>query len=199
LKIKNNNILLKIINSDNQWEDSKLNSMKKSTFITTIAFAFVMLLSTNVNAQKFSGLDKSPLDISMSKDKTVKIVYSRPQLNGRALSKLAPNGKMWRTGANEGTEITLYTDKNIGGKSVKSGTYTLTTIPGDGEWTVVLNSNLNVWGGSAGRYNTATEVTRFTAKSSSSDDSLEAFSIAFDESGSMHLGWGTVRVSIPIK
>lgn len=27
--------------------------MKKSTFITTIAFAFVMLLTTNVNAQEF--------------------------------------------------------------------------------------------------------------------------------------------------
>jgi len=172
--------------------------MKKSTFITTIAFAFVMLLSTNVNAQKFSGLDKSPLDISMSKDKSVKIVYSRPQLNGRALSKLAPNDKMWRTGANEGTEITLYKDMNMGGKSVKAGTYTLTTIPGDKEWTIVLNSNLNVWGGGAGRYKEASEVTRFTAKASMSDDSLEAFSITFDETGTMHLGWDKVRVAVPM-
>ena len=36
--------------------------MKISTFISTIAFAFIMLLSTDVNAQKFSGLDKSPMD-----------------------------------------------------------------------------------------------------------------------------------------
>lgn len=171
--------------------------MKKSSFISTIAFAFIMLLTTNVNAQKFAGLDKSPLDISMSKDRTVKIIYSRPQLKGRDLSTLAPNGKMWRTGANEGTEITFTKNTNFGGENVAAGTYTLTTIPGDKEWTIVLNSTLGTWGGNAGRYNKDTEVTRFTAKATTSSDSLEAFSIAFDDTG-MHLGWGTVRVAIPI-
>ena len=172
--------------------------MKKSTFITTIAFAFAMLLTTNVDAQNFRGLDKSPLDISMSKDKSVKIIYSRPQLKGRSLAKLAPNGKMWRTGANEGTEITFAKNTTIGGKLVNAGTYTLTTIPGDKEWTIVLNSKLGTWGGNAGRYNKDTEVTRFSAKASAGEESLEAFSIAFNEVG-MHLGWGTVRVAIPIK
>ena len=174
--------------------------MKKPTFITTIAFTFVMLLSTNVNAQKFPSLDKSPLDISMSKDKSIKIVYSRPQLKGRALSTLAPNGTMWRTGANEGTEITLYKDKNIGGKSVKAGTYTITTIPGEKEWTIVLNSTLNTWGGGLfGGYNDANDVARITAPASTSEDSLEAFSIAFTEDGTMHLGWGNVRVAVSMK
>ena len=36
--------------------------MKKSTFITTLTFAFIMLISTNLNAQKFASLDKSPMD-----------------------------------------------------------------------------------------------------------------------------------------
>ena len=166
--------------------------MRKSSFISTIAFAFIMLLSTNVEAQKFAGLDKSPLDISVSKDKSVKIIYSRPQLKGRALSKLAPNGKVWRTGANEGTEITFKNDMTLGGKSVKAGTYTLTTIPGEKEWTVILNSTLGTWGGNA----KSGEVTRFMAKASTSSDSLEAFSIAFDDDGNMHLGWGTVRVAV---
>jgi hypothetical protein len=172
--------------------------MKKSTFLTSIAFAFIMLLTTNVQAQKFAGLDKSPLDISMSKDKSVKVIYSRPQLKGRELSSLAPAGKMWRTGANEGTEITLYKDMTMGGQSVSAGTYTLTTIPGASEWTVVLNSELNVWGGGAFGYKEATEVTRFNAKASTGKESLEAFTIAFDGDGTMHLGWGTTRVEIPM-
>ncbi|WP_412986305.1 DUF2911 domain-containing protein [Pontimicrobium sp. IMCC45349] len=173
--------------------------MNRKTLISTIAFAFITLLSFNVNAQNFSGLDKSPLDISMTRDKSVKIVYSRPQLKGRDIAKLAPNGKMWRTGANEGTEITFYNNTTIGGKKVEAGTYTLTTIPGEKEWTIVLNSNLNVWGGNAGsRYNKDTEVARFTAKVSKGDESLEAFSIAFDKNNTMYLGWDTVRVAIPI-
>tara|TARA_R110002073_G_scaffold93546_4_gene218404 strand:- start:16900 stop:17421 length:522 start_codon:yes stop_codon:yes gene_type:complete len=172
--------------------------MKKTSLISTIAFALIMLLTTNVEAQKFADLDKSPLDISMSKDKSVKIVYSRPQLKGRALSKLAPNGKVWRTGANEGTEITFKNNMMLGGKSVKAGTYTLTTIPGEKEWTVILNSTLGTWGGNAGKNAESGEVARFMAKASTSSDSLEAFSIAFDDNGNMHLGWGTVRVAVPL-
>lgn len=87
--------------------------MKKSSILTTIAFAFVMLLATNVEAQKFPGLDKSPMDAASHptsykvSDKVAKVVYGRPQLNGRSLDKLAPNGKQWRLGANEAAEISF--------------------------------------------------------------------------------------------
>lgn len=175
--------------------------MKKSTFITTIAFAFVMLLTTNVNAQKFAGMDKSPMDAAIYKTSRnspviAKVIYSRPQLKGRALSSLAPNGKVWRTGANEASEITFFNDVTFGGKSIKAGTYTLFTIPGDDEWTVILNSATNVWG--AYGYKESSDVARVTAKVTEGDKSLEAFSIAFGD-GHMHLGWDKTRVSVPIK
>ena len=177
--------------------------MKKSTFITSIAFAFVMLLSTNVNAQKFPGLDKSPMDAASfpsnykNSNKIAKIVYGRPQLKDRSLSDLAPNDKHWRLGANEAAEITFYKDVNFGGQSVKAGTYTMSAIPGEKEWTLILSSDLNVWGHYF--YNEANDVARVTAKASMGDESLEAFSIMFDEKGTMHMGWGKVRVSVPLK
>ncbi len=65
--------------------------------------------------------------------KLVKVVYSRPQLKGRSLDKLAPKDKVWRTGANEAAEITFYKDVTFGGKEVKAGTYTLFTIPTEEE------------------------------------------------------------------
>ncbi len=176
--------------------------MKKSTIFSTLAFAFIMLLSVNVNAQKFPGLDKSPMDAAAYpssykvSDKVVKIVYSRPQLNGRSLEKLAPNGKQWRVGANEAAEITFYKDVTFGGKAVKAGTYTLSAIPGDKEWTLILSSDLNVWGSYF--YNEANDVARVNAKASMSGDSLEAFSIMFDENGTMHMGWDKVRVAVPM-
>ncbi len=173
--------------------------MKKSTIITTIAFAFVMLLTTNVNAQKFSKLDKSPMDAAIYKTSRnspaiAKVIYSRPQLKGRALSSLAPNGKVWRTGANEAATITLYNDMKIGGKSVSAGEYSLFTIPGEKEWTIILNKDVNVWGAYA--YKEANDVVRVSAPVSSGD-SLEAFSIAFSKDA-MNLGWGTTRVSVPV-
>ncbi|PTM10630.1 MAG: asparagine synthetase B [Bacteroidetes bacterium] len=176
--------------------------MKKSTLFTTIAFAFVLLLTTNVNAQKFAGLDKSPMDgASFPSDykiskKDVKIVYGRPQLNGRSLSELAPNGKQWRTGANEAAEITFYKDMTVAGTKIKAGTYTMSTIPGENEWTIIFSSDLNVWGSYF--YNEANDVARVTAKASMGDESLEAFSIMFDEKGTMHMGWDKVRVAVPM-
>ncbi|CAH8283905.1 DUF2911 family protein [Mariniflexile fucanivorans] len=174
--------------------------MKKSTLITSIACLFMMLLSVNMEAQKFSSLDKSPLDVtaypSSSKEtsKLVKVVYSRPQLKERELSTLVPNGKVWRTGANEAANITLYKDMKIGEKAVKAGEYSLFTIPGEKEWTIILNKDINVWG--AYSYKETNDVIRISAPVSSGD-SLEAFSIAFADDGTMYLGWDTVRVAVP--
>ncbi len=173
----------------------------KNLFLLTF-FAFAMVYSTEATAQKFSGLDKSPLDIAAypasykEADKSVRVIYSRPQLKGRSLADLAPEGKVWRTGANEATEVTFYKDATIGGKAIKAGTYSLFTIPGDDEWTVILNSNLNQWG--AYSYDSDADVARVSATASTDNEELEAFSITFEDDGEMVMGWGTTRVSLPI-
>lgn len=173
--------------------------MKKRSLITTTVFMLMMLLTINVNAQKLPNLDKSPLDIAYYKtDRNappiMKVIYSRPQLKGRALSELAPHGKVWRTGANEATEIKFFKDVTFGGKTVKAGTYSLFTIPGDTEWTIVLSNDLDVWG--AYSYNESNDVLRIKAPTSTGEF-VEAFSIAF-ENEKMYLAWGTLRVAIPV-
>lgn len=178
--------------------------MKKTTFITTIAFAFIMLLSTNLNAQTFKGLDKSPMDAASFpssykvSNKIIKVIYSRPQLKERKLYSIITIDEIWRTGANEAAEITFFKDMKLGETLVKAGIYSLFTIPGEKEWTIILNSDLNVWG--AYSHNEANNVAKIQAPVNIVDESLEAFSIAFDEGKNgidMHLGWDTVRVSVP--
>lgn len=166
------------------------------SLIALVAFA------TTSSAQEFRDIDKSPADIAAYpvkynvSDKMVRVIYSRPQLKERAVSDLAPEGKVWRTGANEAVEITFYKDATVGGKKVEAGTYSLFTIPGENEWTIILNSNLNQWG--AYSYDSAADVTRVSASATTADESLEVFSIAFDDEGTMHMGWGTTRVSLPM-
>lgn len=178
--------------------------MKKLSFISTIAFAFMMLLSTNVDAQKFAKMDKSPMDAAAfptdykNADKLIKIIYSRPQLKDRAVSKLAPNGKVWRTGANEAPELTLFTDMKLGDTTVKAGTYSFYVIPGDNQWTAIISTDRNVWGSYF--YDQANDVARLAVPVSNAKESLEAFSIAFEKSDDgvhMHLGWGTTRIAVP--
>ncbi|MBU2996982.1 DUF2911 domain-containing protein [Cellulophaga baltica] len=177
--------------------------MKKIIAVTTLLVCLVF--TTNANAQKFSSLDKSPLDAAAyptsykKAEKVVKVIYSRPQLKGRSVAELAPAGAVWRTGANESVEITFYKDTTFGNSLVKAGTYSLFTIPGAKEWTIILNSKLNQWG--AYSYDESADVIRVKGTVSSGADSLEAFSIAFNEEGNgaaLVLGWGTVRVSVPV-
>ena len=177
--------------------------MKKLFMLPILALALVF--TTEATAQDFGGLDKSPADIASYPssykvaDKKVKITYSRPQLKGRSMSELAPAGKVWRTGANEAVEITFYQDAKVGGTDVKAGTYSLFTIPGNGEWTVILNGKLNQWG--AYSYDKSADVARVKATASTDGKSLEAFSIAFkDADGGAHMvmGWGNTRVSLPM-
>ena len=177
--------------------------MKRTTLLTSLLFAFALLLSTNVSAQKFPKLDKSPMDAAAfptnykDANKSIKIIYSRPQLKGRDLATLAPNGKVWRVGANEAAELTLFADMKLGDSSVKAGTYTFYLIPNETEWTAIISTDLNVWGSYF--YNEANDVARLSVPVTSGED-LDAFSIVFVEADgaiNMHLGWGTTRIAVP--
>lgn len=185
---------------------TKIFQEMKKSIIALMVFVVAIVFTNDAIAQNFSGLDKSPMDASAFptnwrvSDKLVKVVYSRPQLKGRNLEQLAPKGKVWRTGANEAAEITFYKDVMFGGKEVKAGTYSLFTIPGDGNWTVILSNAKNVWGSYF--YKQKEDVVRVIANVSKAKKVMEVFSIVFegeDENATMYLGWGDVIVSVPVK
>ena len=179
--------------------------MKKS-IATALVFVLALVSSEFVNAQKFPGIDKSPADIATYPasyriaDKKVKVVYSRPQKKGREIfGNLVDYDKVWRTGANEATEITFYADATVGDQKVSAGTYSLFTIPGESDWTIIINGKLNQWG--AYSYDKSADVARTTVSSSTDNKSLEEFAITFTEDGGkaqMVLGWDTTRVAVPI-
>src|SRR5437773_10596775 len=56
----------------------------------------------------------------------IKIDYSRPAVKGRAIwGALVPYDQVWRTGANEATQITFSDDVTINGQPLPKGTYSL--------------------------------------------------------------------------
>ncbi len=77
----------------------------------------------------------------------ITINYSRPGVKGRSIwGTLVPYDKVWRTGANEATTISFSDDVLIEGQKLPKGTYSLHTIPGQSEWTVIFNSVADQWG-----------------------------------------------------
>ena len=165
-----------------------------------------MLLSFSANAQKFPELDKSPMDVASfpndykESNKLIKITYSRPQLKDRNVQKLIPSGEVWRTGANEAAELTLYQDMMFGDTMVPAGTYTFYILNQNGLWTGIISKDVNVWGSYF--YKKDNDVARFDVKVADVKNSIEAFSIVFEstEDGAiMHLGWSTLRAAFPFK
>ena len=176
----------------------------KKRILTIAVFVTILISSLQLTAQEFKSLDKSPMDMAAFpssyriSDKIVKVIYSRPQLKGRDLAKLAPPEKVWRTGANEAAEITFYKDDVFGGKAVKAGTYSMFVIPSlDGDWTIIINGAKNVWG--SYYYKQDQDVVRVSGSVSKTDKNIEAFSMMFDNEMTLKMGWGKTVVSVPIK
>lgn len=153
----------------------------------------------------FSKLDVSPLDVILFRDENKKpvarVLYSRPQTRDREIfGKLVPYGEVWRTGANEATEITLYQDMTVSGKTIKKGTYSIFTIPQENEWTIILNNSTNIWG--AYDYKVEKDVARITVPVKKSKTPIEALSMAFEpiENGAkLLIGWDDRYVEVPFK
>jgi Protein of unknown function (DUF2911) len=168
-----------------------------------ISFKFLafLILPISLFAQESNRI--SPLDVVSAryKDTYLKIVYSQPHKRGRDVyGKLVPYGSVWRTGANEATELTVTKDCQIHGLLLKSGTYSLFTIPNKDQWTIILNADLGLWG--SYNYNQKTDIFRFEVPALKSDSTLEAFTIMIkphNETAEVILGWDKVYVAFPIQ
>ena len=85
--------------------------------------------------------------------------------------------KVWRTGANEATELRLFNDIEINNTTIVAGTYTLFTIPESEEITFIINKATNIWG--AYRYNSENDIFRFKIPINMAEESLSVFRLHF--------------------
>jgi hypothetical protein len=134
--------------------------MRKSLLIAATA-----LLATSVVAQPVRAPRPSPTSTLTQTVGTtdVTIKYSRPGVKGRTIwGGLVPYGQVWRTGANEATTIQFSDDVTVNGQKLPKGTYSLHTIPGQNEWTIIFNSVADQWGSYS--YDQAKDVLRVTAR-----------------------------------
>lgn len=179
----------------------------KNWFYGLMTLFATAVITEEAVAQKLPGMDQSPADIAYLRtegrggDPVVRVVYGRPQKKNRTmLGEKEPYGKVWRTGANESTEIKLYRDVTFGDKKVPAGTYTLYSIPNEKEWTIILNSKLDTWGAYA--YDESMDVARITVPAGKTESEVEAFTIAFEgdgKEGKMYLAWENTLVTVPLK
>lgn len=129
----------------------------------------------------------------------VEIAYGQPSKRDRVIfGELVPYGKVWRTGANKSTDITFKKDVTFGGKKVQAGTYALFTIPGEKEWTVILNSVANQPGAAEYEKNKDKNVAEVKVPSMQTPNVVEKLMISAPK-GELVLEWDKTKVSVPMK
>lgn len=109
------------------------------------------------------------------------ITYGRPSLKGRKMLGQAsiPFGKVWRMGANEVTTFETTDTILIQGNMLAKGKYAMLAIPGEKEWTIIINSDANQWGAYA--YNQSKDIFRFTVKPGVLKQKTETLSFSFED------------------
>jgi hypothetical protein len=125
----------------------------------------------------------------------VTIDYHQPSARGRKmLGGINPYGEVWRTGANATTTIDLGANAKIEGQAVAKGKYGLYTIPGEAEWTIIINKGIK-WG--AYDYTDKEDVIRAKVKPSKTASFVETFTISIKD-GNVVMEWENTSVSFKI-
>lgn len=162
----------------------------------------------------YAPVDISPMDMSyfpadypklkMAKATTApplaRVVYSRPHLEGRHIfHEVLKYEEPWRLGANEATELDLFSDATIQDKKIKSGRYILYCIPHKDSWTIVLNSNIDSWGLEP---DPSKDIARFTVPVMKMKVSVEYFTMVFEKKepgAELVMAWDDAEVRLPIQ
>lgn len=167
----------------------------------------IVIISVAVLALAFYGFltftkSKSPADTASFNQNglSVQVDYCRPYKKDRVIfGQLLPYGKVWRTGANEATIFEVKQDVKIADKPLKAGKYTLWTIPGADNWTIVFNSQTGQWGT---EYDETKDVLRVDVPASKLAETVEQFKIDFASAAGgsdMILRWENTEVKVPVR
>ncbi len=168
-----------------------------------IACAGLILCSTSGYSQLKTPQPSPSAKLEQTVGLTQVIIdYSRPGMKERKIfGELVPYDKMWRTGANSSTKIEFDNDVIFGGKEVPAGKYALYTIPGELEWTIILNKNIESWG--IDQYKEAEDLVRFNVKSAKLNDIVETFTIELSNlksnGGNVNISWENTLISVALE
>ena len=177
--------------------------------ITIVVLPFLLLTAVLLYAQQDKSKRPSPpgtATVSFPDGKKITVDYSRPKINDpktgqprKIFGGLVPYDKVWRTGANEATTFNTTADLMVGDLHVPAGNYTLYTIPGENEWTIIINKQT---GQSGTVYQQEQDLGRTKVKAEKAPGVVQQFTISFDPASGkntkMNMEWENTKVAMPI-
>ena len=131
----------------------------------------------------------------------VTIKYHSPGVRGRVIwGGLVPYDEVWVTGAHSATTLEVNKEFQVADKSIKAGKYAIFTIPGNEDWTVIINSNWDQH--LADEYSEKDDLARIKVKPQIQQDISERLKYEINQTGkdsaTIAIGWEKVRVEFPL-
>jgi hypothetical protein len=128
---------------------------------------------------------------------TVTVDYGVPSTRGREIfGALVPHGEVWRTGADRATHLRTDRDLFIGNARVPAGEYTLFSIPGPEQWTLIVNRRTGINGNA---YDPGSDLVRVPMQVQRLPDVVEAFTIQVDPAGYLRLRWDRTEATVNVR
>lgn len=158
-----------------------------------VLFFLVSVLSLSLWLPAQGNRGKASINV---KGKSISIDYGRPQLQGRDVMQMAPNGTVWRMGMDQATELDTAATLKFSGLTVKPGKYTLFAKKiSDKDWRLIVNKRSKIWGTEhdASQDLGSTPLTVTELKSP-----VETFTITLSakgDDGLLEMSWGNRKLS----
>lgn len=169
------------------------------TLLTLILFS-ALLVGNSASPQVDKSKRPSPpakVSETLNNGAIVTIDYSQPSLKSRTIGKdIAPFGKVWRTGANEATIFEVSKNVTIEGKALPAGKYSLYSIPGEKEWTIIFNKTWNQWGTA---YKEESDQLRVSVKPETAESFKEQLTFLVSKNGEVSMEWGKTEIEFEVK
>lgn len=129
----------------------------------------------------------------------IQIDYGRPMKRGRVIfGNVVPWDTVWRTGANQATQLITDKDLVIGGTAIPAGTYSLFTIPSPKGWQLIINKQHGQWGTD---YDAKQDLARIAMRASQAASPVERLTIAIRgeaRSSTLSIAWDQAEVSVEV-
>lgn len=173
--------------------------MKHASLLLILTIFSCLSLFAQLKTPKSSPFSRIEQTVGLSK---ITVAYSRPGVKGRKIfGELVDYSKVWRTGANSATTVSFSQDVKIGGKELKAGEYSLFSIPGEKEWTIIFNKETNLWG--SFDYKEGEDMLRVKVPAQKLDHLVETFTIDFynlhNNGATMSIAWEHTKVAFEIE
>lgn len=175
--------------------------IKKTAMKTLLTFVFLVTATNSFSQIIFPGLSpKGRIEQTIGLT-NITVDYERPAARGRKVfGELVQYDKLWRTGAGGCTKITFSKPVIIANKKIDKGTYSIFTVPGRDEWTVILNTDTTLYG--VASYNERNDLLRFKTKIQSTDRYYESLTIDIDvipNNAMVYIAWERSRISFLVE